>query len=209
MLPEVERYMAAKGAADDELTRMHNKLSQEMPSPQHPLRPSWTADDKRHQEYAEEYGKWQVEYREWNEKYHAELRKSNAKHSEAMRKARAILLEETEDPTIKWMLTDMRKGYWSYVEQVLPILPATRDELETLANEGDWCSEFDGFLEEATNAGIVAPLDAMYDATEIAEYIAAEYGGYARTHRMEIQRMVTKIVKKALAEQAAPLRQAA
>lgn len=206
MLPEVKEYLDTKEKADRELQDWHANSRKDQPLS--PNRPSWTAPDSRHSEYEKSYREYQEEYRVWNQKFHAGFTAANEKHKETMRAARATLREKTNDPVIKWIMNDMTKGYWSYIEAVLPILPATREQLENLANDQDWCSEFDEFLGQATEAGIIPPVDESYDAQEIVDWVSDEFDVYGRRHRRQIQAMVNRIVERALAEKLAPVAKA-
>jgi hypothetical protein len=189
MLPEVEEYLAAEKKINDEFENWH--------------REAVSTEPKRNY-YSEwgtpEYNEWRRIHDEWHIKFSEESRKRQAKHNAALRAARTKLRNSTENQMIIWMVDNLRGGYWSYIDAVLPILPATREELESLANEQDWCSEFDEFLSQATEAGVVVPSSDKNDVSEILEYIGEEFDVYGRRHRREIQAMVNRIVAKALAD---------
>lgn len=196
MLPEVEEFLEVKGKADQELNNWHATSRNDQP--QRPRSPGWGADHFTQEKYERDYEEYRARYQEWDRKFHDEYRAANEKHRVKLRNARAKLRRETKDPMIIWMMDNI-EDYWSYIETVLPILPATREELESLATEHEWCSEFDGFMDQATSAGIIAPINEAWDASELIEWVADEYDVLERSVRREIQTRVNKIVEKALA----------
>jgi hypothetical protein len=186
MYPEVIEYFDAK-------SEMANKI-EEFEREQRRLQPRYS--------YTEEDSSYHRKYSEWSEKYYEGQRKLSAEQNKVNREARNTLRTKTKDPMIHWMIDKLSGGYGGYVDSVLKILPATRDELETLANQDEWCSEFDEFLGQATEAGVVPPADQAYDAQEIIDWVSDEFDVYGRRYRRDIQVMVNRIVEKALAEKA-------
>lgn len=189
MLPEVEEYLATKKAADEKWNAWNSTAHKDEP------RRNWNVEWG-----TEAYSEFQRTHSEWRDKYNQEYTVHHNTHRDTMRTARRKLRETTSDPMLQWMMDNIH-DYWSYIETVLPVLPATRAELEELATQHDWCSEFDGFLETATEAGIVAPRDETWDAEDLVEWVANQYDVYPREIRREIQSRVNRIVEKALAAQ--------
>jgi hypothetical protein len=185
MYPEVAEYLAVKDKSDQE----HLAWEQERQK----ARPKWDYHAQTHDAYYEAYDAWSAKYNE-------ESRKMNARHNKISREAMRTLHEKTQDPMIKWMMEQLSTVYGRYVDTVLKILPATRDELEVLANREDWCGEFDEFMQQATDAGVIPPRNDPWDVSEILDWIGSEFDVYPRRHHREIQGMVNKIVQKALAE---------
>lgn len=189
MLPEVEEFLAVKNAADKEWQEWNANSHKDEP------RRNWNVEWG-----TEAYSEYQRAHSKWREKFNADYRAAETIYRGKVRAARAKLRATTKDPMIQWMMDNI-EDYWSYIEAVLPILPATREELENLATQHDWCSEFDGFMDQATEAGIVPERNEQYDASELVEWVANEYDVYEREVRREIQSRVNKIVEKALANQ--------
>jgi hypothetical protein len=181
MYPEVMEYFDTMARVDDEVRTFERDARADQPR--------WDDTD-----YDRRYSKW-------SENYYEEQRKYSAKRNKVYREALETLKEKTNDPMIKWMVDNLR-GYQTYINSTLEILPATREELETLANTEDWCNEFDDFLSQATDAGVVPPPAEKYDASEIISWISEEFDVYGRRYRREVQNMVNKIVEKALADKA-------
>lgn len=187
MLPEVERFLEIKRKADQEWEAWHATARQDEP------RRDWNLTYE-----SPEYRAFRAKHSVWSEKFNREYSREQEKHSQALRVARKQLRDETKDPMIIWMMDNIQ-DYWSYIETVLPELPATREELEDIATQHDWCTEFDSFMEQATEAGVVEPRNVAWDAEELVEWVANEYDVYPREVRREIQRRVNKIVERALA----------
>lgn len=197
MLHEVQQYMRVKERADQELNDWHAHSRTDQP--RRPHTPAWDATPQERAAFERDYEEYQRSYREWDRKFHDEYREAHDKHRDTMREARHKLRRKTEDPMLIWMMDNI-EDYWSYIETVMPILPATREQLENLADEHDWCSEFDGFMERATEAGIVPPVQDPYNTSELVEWVVnRDYDDNDRTARRQIQARVNQIVEKALA----------
>jgi hypothetical protein len=179
MLPEVQEYMDAVKASDEVYQEWYRRINKERP-------------DYHHVTYTHDA------YERWNERYYAEQRAQDDVRRNARTAASVRLQETTTDPAIQWMLKTLR-GYHSYIDTVLPILPATREQLEAVANEHEWCNDFDDFMDQATEAGIIPPRDGKWDASDIVSFIAEEYDVNSRSVRRRVQAMVDQIVTKALA----------
>lgn len=191
MLPEVEEFLKVKKEADREYNEWQRDATRDEPRRGY----GWGMGYDN-----PEYIAWRDKRAAWQEKYDAEYRKHHDKHRARLRAARTKLRETTKDPIVRWMMDNIQ-DYWSYIETVLPELPATREQLEDLATQHDWCSEFDGFMEQATEAGVIPPRDEKFDASELVEWVSNEYDVYEREVRREIQSRVNKIVERALAIQ--------
>jgi hypothetical protein len=182
MYPEVQKYFAEKAAAqkayEDWRTAMRG-----------------TSPKLHDSEYSAK------KFYDWEHKYHQENRAKRLEYDRCIHETRSRLENTATDPVILWMLENV-PSYVGYMESVLEILPATREELETLANENDWCPEFDRFLAQATEAGVVPPPNGGPDVSEILTWISQEFDVTPRVFRPRIQKMVGRIVEKALTEQA-------
>lgn len=187
MLPEVERFLETKRKADQEWEAWHATARRDEP------RRDWNVMYD-----SPGYNEFRAKHSAWSERFNAEYSREQEKHSQALRVARKQLRDETKDPMIIWMMDNIQ-DYWSYIETVIPELPATREELEDLATRHDWCTEFDSFMEQATEAGVVEPRNVAWDAEDLVEWVANEYDVYPREIRREIQSRVNKIVERALA----------
>lgn len=191
MLPEVEEFMAVKREADMALQDWYANGRKDQPQ------------RKYNEESDEEYRKFREAHALWDQRYRAAHIENHERHRAVMGEARKVLRTKTKDPVIRWMMTAI-DDYDSYIEAVLPILPATREELERLATENAWCSTFDDFMEDAVKAGILPAIDPNEpDVSELVRWIANETDEYPRNIRRKIQGMVNKIVAKALADERA------
>lgn len=200
MLPEVQEFLDVKEKADKEYNDWHAHARDNQP--RRPRRPSWDISFYGESDNSQEWREYEEKYRVWDENYQKEYSSTQEKHRMVLRAARKKLRAKTKDPVVQWMMDNI-PDHWTYVETVLPALPATREELEDLATEHDWCTEFDTFLEEATDAGVIPPRQEAWDASEVIEWVANEYDVYERNIRREIQSRVNKIVQKALEAAAA------
>lgn len=190
MLPEVEEFMTTKREADEALQYWYDNGRKDQP-------------ERKYDVWDYEYQKYREAYAEWDKKYRAAHTENHERYRAVMGEARKVLRTKTRDPIIRWMLTSI-EDYDPYIETVLPILPATREQLEELATQNDWCSQFDHFMEEATKAGILPPADPSEpDVSELVQWIADETDEYPRNIRRRVQGMVNKIVEKALADKEA------
>lgn len=188
MYPEVIEYFDTISKIEDANREWENEQAR--------LRPRYDYSLSSNSDYHEKYNAWADAYSD-------ESRKRTAKTNRTTREAMATLREKTSDPMVSWMMEHLATGYGGYVNSVLKILPATRDELETLANSEDWCDEFDNFMAQATEAGAIAPANPKYDAQKIVKWVADEFDVYGRRYRSEIQAMVNTIVEKALDQERA------
>jgi hypothetical protein len=202
MLPEVEEFLSVKTKADKEWAEWNAHSRDD--APRRPTRPGWMAPDTEHGKYELSYREYEAQYREWNKLFHERYNVEQEKHGQIMREARRKLRETTKDPMIVWMMDTIR-DYWGYIEAVLPLIPATREQLEDLANRQDWCTEFDAFMDQAETAGIIPPANPKFDATDLIEWVAERTDEYPRRVRREIEDMVNAIVEKALAKQRSEL----
>lgn len=61
-----------------------------------------------------------------------------------------------QDPFVNYLVNTVApNGYESHVNAMLRILPATVDEMKTLADEHDWCTDFERLCHEAAKAEAV------------------------------------------------------
>lgn len=200
MLPEIQEFMLAKEKADKEINDWHAHSRDD--APKRPDYPDWGADTAEREAYEVRTAEYEEKYREWHRKFRQEHSDMQNRYLATLNEARAKLKSKTKDPIARWILNNI-DGYESYVEKILPILPATRAELEEVANEHDWCSEFDSFMDMATEAGVIPADESGIDVTEICDYIAERTDEYARHYRRDVHAMVKKIVDQALEAQAA------
>lgn len=202
MLPEVEKYLAAREQIEKTYKKKYADIYETKPKDISSYQYfDWQEYDKAHAAYITAYQEWSVENR-------PALDRLTRERNDALKKARNELAETTSDPIARWMITTLRDSYEGYMRDVLEILPATYEEIEELSVRKAWCSDFDEFVEWAIKDGVIKKRSDTHDATEIVDFIADEFDVYGRIYRRRIQAMVNRIVEKALAEQTAPLKQA-
>lgn len=186
MLPEVEKYLAEFKAANQAYETWSVEIHRTCPENRYSTAPG-------------EYYMYTPEYEAWQDAYHTEDRKQREIQRERQFTAREEMVATTKDPVVKYLVEKLMDDYPGYVGEVLPILPATREELESLANSGEWCSEFDTLLEQATKAGVIPAYSPTYDVSDLVNWIANETDRYPRSIRREVLGMVNKIVEQAIA----------
>lgn len=184
MYPEVETYIKERDAAQKEYDDWHAEAYGSRPSY------GWGGGEQ-----ARIYNEWEKEFYD-NDRDRSSTRR--AKHKAAWEK-----LQESTHADVRWM-TKVLKDYQSYVETVLPELPATRERLDEIADENSWCGEYEEIMGRAERAGVVPPYkNSDNDVSELVEWIAAETDEYPRRYRSKVQTMVDKIVAKAIDQERA------
>jgi len=190
MLPEVVLYLATIESAKKEYDDWYKDIQSRRPTYDR-YYATWRESDR------------QTAYEKWNTDFYEENTKRKDARRATCEKAYIELGRVTTDPVVRWLVKNL-SAYPTYVNEVLPILPATREQLEDLANTHEWCDEFDSFLEQATEAGLIPPpVESSSDAGELITWISEEYDVYERRIRRRIQGMVDEIVAKALADKEA------
>lgn len=186
MLPEVEKYLADFKAANRAFETWHTEIHH-------------TCPESRYRNTPGDYYTYTSEYEAWQRAYYEEETKQREIQRARQLTAREEMVATTKDPVVKYLVEKLMDDYPGYVGEVLPILPATREELESLANSGEWCSEFDTLLEQATKAGVIPAYNPTYDVSDLVNWIANQIDRYPRSIRREVQGMVNKIVEQAIA----------
>lgn len=202
MLPEVATYFETIHKVEQEYKEKYNAIYETKPKDVK----SWHYSDYR--DYEQAHSAYIAEYRKWDETHRPQLNLVTKERNERLQKARTVLQNTTKDSIARWMMQAIDDSYEGYVKDVLEILPATYEEIEELSVSKDWCSDFDEFVEQAVEDGVIQKPPADYDVSEIVDFVTYEAGGSSSIYRRKIQAMVNKIVEKALADQAAPLKQA-
>jgi hypothetical protein len=102
------------------------------------------------------------------------------------REAAWAALKESSDPLVKWIAENCA-DYRDQAETILRALPATAEELDAIAEEHDWCGVWNGFRDQAADAGVlpgVKPLTparrAVFDQIHQDACCALEGGGRRR-----------------------------
>lgn len=78
--------------------------------------------------------------------------------------ARDALEVSTADPLVRWIAEHVR-DYEREVRIVLEALPASMAELDQLANDKGWCSDWERFRRLARAAGVL-PIETVTEASE-------------------------------------------
>jgi len=63
-------------------------------------------------------------------------------------------LSRHSDPVVQFIVEHSLSGYPNQSELILRALPATFQELQEIAEEHDWCDDWDSFVDEAAEAGV-------------------------------------------------------
>ena len=110
MLPEVKEYMAVKEAAERAYNNEYENISSSRPP--RPLAGCGSA----------EYSAYQDRYREWQKDYRDRHNAKQEPYNSAMAVALTKLKESTKDPMLTWAFDNLMDGYWSYVEEIMPLV---------------------------------------------------------------------------------------
>ena len=127
------------------------------------------------------------------EKRNAAVRQRPEAHNAAW-----TALAASEDKLVAFIATNCCSNSYEAMK-VLEILPATRDELDKLADEYDWCGEWDRLVEMAENAGVMPGLGSRAAGwVELRRHLRYQSGLY-RSDIMSVMGMVDTIVENAVA----------
>lgn len=115
--------------------------------------------EKTRTTYRETIHKLEVEFpRQRTDTYYRKADRAGQNFRDATKAARQRLRENSKTSLISW-LTDANNGvstseyYWGHAEQILKILPATQKQIDKVANDGNWCSTWDGLRARALTDG--------------------------------------------------------
>ena len=133
------------------------------------------------------------------------IEKTWAESTERLREAKEAALEELKksaDPLVVWIVTNAMPSFPEHAEIVLGVLPATREELDALAVEHGWCSDWERYMLSAERAGVLPAREAMAEEGEqMMRWMRATYGseavGVARRYlsgaiRAEVERALSE-----------------
>lgn len=105
------------------------------------------------------------------------------------------LLKGSDDPLVAFIGKECG-GHVQYAEKILPVLPAPLAELQKIATEADWCSDWDNFVRKARLAGVLEPLTIPEELAAIQEQLYHEYGMSGSDAR-EVRARVEKLIERA------------
>ncbi|MFI6512890.1 hypothetical protein ACIBCT_35265 [Streptosporangium sp. NPDC050855] len=186
MLPEVEKYFAARDARNSsDYWDRRSQAEQDNPVPAwSPLLPK------------EERAAYYVAA----EKREAALRQVDNDWKEA-EAAAFDALRESENAMVRWIATTppVLNGYEHHAHTVLRALPMTREEIETFGDEQGWCGEYGRFLRLAEKAGVL-PEQApdLADIEPLVDALRDWYGGGAdNTFRKIIRKQLPALIESA------------
>lgn len=86
------------------------------------------------------------------------------------------VLKTSSDPLVAFVAGAPLADYPDHARKILEALPATMEELEAIARQGDWCSEWSKFVDAAAEAGVLPgqpPISAELRA--VREYIRTNW----------------------------------
>jgi len=143
----------------------------------------------------------------WQAK-HAEARAAREEleraYFDAPNKAWADHLVTSTNPMVKY-IADNAQGYPAEADQVLKLLPATREELDAYAASKDWCREWVRLADAAEAAGVFPPDNTPAAYKEVRRYVLRN----VRTDRIgsvmrKVDAAIAEAVEAALAAAAVP-----
>jgi len=116
------------------------------------------------------------------------------------------ILRDSEDPLTVWIAENAMIGFPEHAEIVLRALPATREQLDALAVEHGWCTDWERYMQMAERAGVLAKREPLLEEGEqMLKWLRDNYGTDAvRLARRYIGAAVRAEVERALAERDAP-----
>lgn len=142
MLPEVEAYFTALDKANEDYNTAYRKASDLYQLPDYP---SWRATDDERQAYAD------VETKLY------EAQRKLGSEIESTRRRIRDELAKSENPTVRFLATVAMREYPDHAETVLRLLPLSREELERVGPENDWCPEFARLYDAADEQDALPP----------------------------------------------------
>jgi hypothetical protein len=108
-------------------------------------------------------------------------------------------LKESTDPLVRWIAENC-KDYQGEAISILRALPASLDDLDTIAYDASWCSVWGEFREAAERAGVLPgvtpPVPLTVEQTAFMAYITYNITGNRRTVA-EIQRRLLLVAEEA------------
>lgn len=123
------------------------------------------------------------------------------------REAAWDLLATSSEPQVAFIGRDVR-SYFSAVKLVLPLLPASIQELRKLRTEQGWCSDFTDYVKTAIEAGVVVD-DRSAAYARLESYLEEEVTDYCQGQILKlvdavVVEAVGREVTRVLAEQRVP-----
>lgn len=119
-------------------------------------------------------------------------------------RAWADLEKETEDPIAKYLASShasaLRSDYSEYVQDVLKMLPATLEELDSHANEHGWCDRYDSIVLRVQRAGHL-PSDDFVGDSKTRQNLRDFFGEFT-VRRVNIRKLFS-LVDEIIAEETA------
>lgn len=117
------------------------------------------------------------ELKEKEEAYHRASNEMDAARRAARNARREAwdILRNSDDELIKW-IGQHCESYSDHAKIVLAALPATYDQLQALAQEQEWCGDWDSFLSRAVRAGVIEKPKLSPAAQAYADWHRRHYG---------------------------------
>ncbi|WP_199550132.1 hypothetical protein [Streptomyces sp. N35] len=175
MLPDVQKYFAALEKADQEYRAARDVLAGKFPQ-RHDCTPE---GDRQYDEHRDEVRK-----------------ADDAKYRTG--EAAWEVLAASSDPLVKFIGENWSQ-YRCDAEVVLAALPATVEELDTLADQNGWCGVYEQFKADAIEAGALpAPLALSPAMVEVFEVIESHAGTASRRGKARIREALNALVQEAM-----------
>lgn len=161
MLPEVAEYFRIKDQDTD--AQIGEKIN-EIFKTYNEKDDAWNADNRR------------------NFIYEVDTVGSEIKRTK--REAALKALRSSEDKLVQFIVEYALDGYPTHSEMVLKALPATMEEIDLIAIENNWCSEYTNLIERAQRRGVLPESRPLTDAEKkLDRWVSDNWTGNRMTRR--------------------------
>lgn len=103
--------------------------------------------------------------------------------SQGQQSEQIAILRNSSDPLVAWIGRHAAVNYPEHSRIILEALPATLEQLEKVAAEHDWCSDWDRYLQRAVSAGVIKESEKSKEYTEYLTWYRRNYGTYRDVER--------------------------
>jgi hypothetical protein len=179
MYAEIQTFVTAQAEATKTFEEAHQALRDKYPN-----RDSYTAS-------------YEVRRAE-NDAFYIEFDKLNTDQRVTINEAWAKL-QESNDPLVRWIGANC-KDYQREATFVLEALPASMDDLESLAESHDFCGIWRRMVESARAAGVLPAGDPVSEAQRAVVTWVQEHGDIYRSDIPALRRLVKAVADEAVAQ---------
>ena len=133
----------------------------------------------------------EISYDEWSGLPDAAYAASRVSTNEAWN-----ALKTASAPLVRFIAENC-KEYQDEAVHVLKALPATLEELDAVATGRDWCGIWDGFRDQAVDAGLFGEVKPLSEARRALNVWLDVHWGMSRSSMAKVNKLVDAIVAEA------------